>query len=248
MKKILKSITSFFNPKNVGIYLLASATVFGLFYYNRSYGSKETVEVNGVAYKDVEANWATWEITVKHESEERLQSLEELKVKETRVIEYLKEQDISDDEIVKGTYDTWRIYEKTEDGTLTDEIKAYASDISYVIETDDVYKIEDLGNKMNEFVVKNDIYLSTNNREYTYIGLEDLKVELLKDAISNARTRADSMGEITGNKVKELEDASQGVFQINPRNDYSVSYGGNFDTANIEKTVRATVTVEFSVK
>jgi hypothetical protein len=247
-KKVFRKILSALHPKNIGIYLVLSSTIFGLFYYFRTYSQTDTINVNGVAYQDVDADQATWEITIRHKAMKRVASLEELKEKETLLIEFLKENGIEDSEISKGTYDTWPIYKKDEYGNSTDEVKEYGSDIYYKIDTDDVYKISTLGSDLNEFVVRNNIYLSRNERDYIYTGLEDLKIELLRDAIDNARSRAESMGEITGNKVQKLEDASQGVFQINPRDDYSVSGGGNFDTSSIEKTVRATVSVEFRVR
>ncbi|HEQ65307.1 MAG TPA: hypothetical protein ENN64_00570 [bacterium] len=46
-------------------------------------------------------------------------------------------------------------------------------------------------------------------------------------------------------KIKSLRNARQGVFQINALNDYSVSYGGNFDTSSISKQVTITVNAEF---
>jgi hypothetical protein len=247
--EILKKFLLAIHPRNLGLYILASALVFGLFYYHRSYEVKDTISVNGVAYENVKADKATWEITIENKDNDRVNSLNKLKNQEKKLVAFLKSNGIRDREISKGTYSTWTIYKKAEDGyTPTNKVDSYSSSVYYKVDTSDVGKIATLGNKLNDFIVTEGIYLSDNNRSYIYTGLEDLKVELLKEAINNARERADSMSEVTGNEVKEIENASQGVFQINPRDDYSVSGVGNFDTTSIKKTVRATVGVEFAVE
>ncbi len=60
--------------------------------------------------------------------------------------------------------------------------------------------------------------------------------------------RASSLAENSGSKVGALKYASQGVFQITPLYSTDVSGYGRYDTSTIEKSVKAVVTIEYSIR
>ena len=249
LKQSLAKILPILHPQYLGIYLVIGTAIFGSYYYkSKTSYNRKTIEVNGVAYRDVTADKATWDIEIEREMTGRLESLNKLKEDEASVRAFLAENGIEDNEIGGGLYDTWATYQRDEDNEFTDEIKGYKSDVYFRVSTSDVHKISNLASTLNTYVVENDIFLSRDDRDYIYTGLEGLKIDLLKEAIENAKDRAVALSGTTGNRIGDVEDASQGVFQINSRGDYSVSGGGNFDTSTISKTVRATVTVDFEVK
>jgi hypothetical protein len=64
----------------------------------------------------------------------------------------------------------------------------------------------------------------------------------------DARARAESLLGAVDSKVGDVRSVSSGPFQVTARDSTDVESGGYFDTASIEKTVIATVLVEFATK
>jgi hypothetical protein len=60
--------------------------------------------------------------------------------------------------------------------------------------------------------------------------------------------RAEELAKNSGSEVGKLKYASQGVFQITPVNSTDVSDYGIYDTTTIEKSIKAVVTIEYSIK
>lgn len=248
LKKNIEMIAKFFDPKNLGVYILAAALVWSIAYTTRFNTNKKTIAVNGLAYENVTADKAQLDIKLRRENVNRKESLRRLKEDEKKVVDWLiNERKITKDEISYGLYGTYPRYGKpaTEE---SEQIVAYESTIEIVIKSNDVFKIADVRNMANNFAVENEIIFDNNNASFLYTGLEKLKISLLEKAVANAKERAEALVKIRKARVGKMLDAGQGVFQINPEDDFDVSWGGNFDTTAIYKTVRATVSTTFEIK
>ena len=97
-------------------------------------------------------------------------------------------------------------------------------------------------------LISQGILFSTQNLEYTYSKLPDLRVELLKDAVKDARARAASIAESDGAGVGALKSASIGVVQVLSPNSTSVDDYGAYDTSGIDKEVMVTVRAVFQLR
>jgi hypothetical protein len=60
--------------------------------------------------------------------------------------------------------------------------------------------------------------------------------------------RAEELAKNSGSEVGTLKYASQGVFQITPVNSTDVSDYGIYDTSTVDKSIKAVVTIEYSIK
>ena len=89
---------------------------------------------------------------------------------------------------------------------------------------------------------------TSNNLEYYYGKLGDLKLEMLEEATKNAKERADRIVRSTGSEIGVLQSASMGVFQVTAVNSTEVSDYGAYDTATKEKKVTAIVRTTFLLK
>ncbi|MBW1789207.1 MAG: SIMPL domain-containing protein [Deltaproteobacteria bacterium] len=76
---------------------------------------------------------------------------------------------------------------------------------------------------------------------------DEIKIDLIGAATRNARQRADQFADNSGVKVGSLASASQGVFQVTPVHSTEISGYGRYDTSTIEKSVKAVVTITYSV-
>lgn len=233
---------------NLGVFILIAAVIWSFaFYRSKLVTSRQTISVTGVAYQDVTSDLADWSITIERQEPGRKGSYDHLLTDEKKFIDHLKKLNVTDSEIRKGTYHTYPVYRK-ENYSETDEIIAYTSTINYAIVSSDINKISKIADNINEYLIASDLTLSQNYQSYTYNQLEGLKISLLEQAIKNAQERAKAIGKTTRSRIGRIVNASQGIFQINPRHDYSVSGEGNFDTSSINKTIRATVSVDFQLK
>lgn len=84
--------------------------------------------------------------------------------------------------------------------------------------------------------------------EYFYSKLNDLKQQILADAMADAKMRAEKMAESAGGKLGALRSSSMGVLQITARNSVEISDYGMYDTSAEEKKVTAVVRAEFGIK
>lgn len=84
--------------------------------------------------------------------------------------------------------------------------------------------------------------------EYYYSKLPELRIELIPDAINDAKLRAQKIAEGSGKKIGVIKSANLGVVQVLPVNSTEVSDWGTYDTSTIEKEVMIPVTVIFEIK
>ena len=92
------------------------------------------------------------------------------------------------------------------------------------------------------------ILFTTDSLEYYYSKLSDLKLDMLTDATTNARNRADKIASSTGRNLGVLQSANMGVFQVTAVNSTDISDYGTYDTASIQKNVTGVLHAAFSLK
>lgn len=97
-------------------------------------------------------------------------------------------------------------------------------------------------------IINQGVFFSTQSLEYTYGKLPELRVELLKDAVKDARARAAGIAESDGQSVGKLKSASIGVVQVLAPSSIAVDDYGAYDTSSIEKEVMVTVRATFQLR
>ncbi len=247
-KQKLTLLKNIFSPSNVGIYIVISSIIGGMFFYQAKMAAlRDSISVYGVAYKDVEANKSTWNITLEKQTQDKQTSYEQVLQDYETVTEYLTSQNIKNSEISKPAVQVFPVYKKIEHYT-TDEIVGYKAEARFTIRSNNVDTIANAKHSITPFAIQNNLEFFRNDVEYLYTELEGDKIEMIQKAVENARDRAEALGKVTNTSIGRATNASQGIFQLNPRGDYTVSDYGNFDTSSINKTIKATVTVDFEVK
>lgn len=78
-------------------------------------------------------------------------------------------------------------------------------------------------------------------------NLDNIKLELIAKATEDGSRRARIMARNSGGKIGTLNSARQGVFQITSPNSTATSGYGIYDTATIKKTVKAVVTLRYTI-
>ncbi|MFA5185503.1 MAG: SIMPL domain-containing protein [Patescibacteria group bacterium] len=124
----------------------------------------------------------------------------------------------------------------------------YAMQQSIVLESSKVDEVTKIAQEAQSAFADNGILFSSNNPEYYYSKLADLKLDMLEEATKNAQERAGRIVKSTGSAIGKLQSASMGVFQVTAVNSTEVSDYGAYDLSTKEKKVTAIVRTTFSLQ
>jgi len=116
------------------------------------------------------------------------------------------------------------------------------------VQSEDVQKISELSKNTSSLIINKGVIFSTNSVEYYYSKLPLVRVELLANAVADAKARAEQLAIAGGKKIGVLKSASSGVVQVMAPNSVEVSDYGMYDTSKIDKEIMVTVKASFEIK
>ena len=209
--------------------------------------SEEVISVTGSAEKKIESDYIVWRSIFSRRQPQLKAAYVKIQDDLKKVKEYLVSKGIKEEEIVISQVATEVVYKKNEKGNNTNEIEGYLLSQAIEIKSYDVKRTDDVSRKSTE-LIDQDIQFISGAPEYFYTRLSDLKIEMLAKATEDAKQRAISMVNSTGNKIGAIRSAKMGVFQITPVTSTDVSWYGENDTSSFEKKVMAVVTATFAIK
>lgn len=205
------------------------------------------ITVTGSASKIVQSDNGTLELSITSREKTRKIALTTIKNQIPVVVEYLKSKGFTDKDIEIKTPHGYNSYKSLPNGNSSNEIDYYNLYQPIIVKSDNVEKIKDLSINITNLMNKG-IDIEAQSPEYYYSKISDLKVELLKDATTDAKQRASAMLKATHNRTGKIQSVKMGVFQITSANSTDVSDGGIYDTSSIEKKVTAVANVVFKIK
>ena len=138
------------------------------------------------------------------------------------------------------------VYDK--DGQRCSRIIGYTLSQSILVESGSVDKVTKLAQGSVGALVAEGLVFNSQNVEYYYNKLADLRLQLVDEATKNAKMRASQIAESTGAKIGNLQAASLGVFQVAAPNSTDISDYGIYDNSSINKKISATVRASFVLK
>ena len=222
---------------------------FGILIASVIFASKiskdENITVTGSAYKVVKSDSAKLGFSIRTRKLNQKEAYAHLKKQTPEVIEYLNSKGI--EEIETKSINGYNVFRQNERGYSTNEIIAYDASLHFEIKSNDVLKIREISTDIQDLINKG-INVEVYSPEYFYSDLASIKIDLLKEAGTDAKQRAASMLSATGAKVGKVKSMRMGVFQITPVESTMVSDMGINDTSSIDKKVTAVANVVFKVK
>lgn len=213
-------------------------------------GGDPTVRVTGVCERNITSDRAAMSISIKYRAKTLPQAYEGLKNIRTQVLAYISEHQLAGNEVKQSST---RITKGLGESKRPDNSHSYYGDRSeryfdgyelsesISIDSKKVDAVEALSSSIGQLIAQG-IDLEVGSIDYFYTKLNELKVEMLKDASANALSRAQIIAEGGQSKLGKLKAASMGVFQIvglNSSEDYS--WGGTYNISSKEKTASVTV-------
>lgn len=241
--------------KNMLILALAVAAIVVSVILGRSYNYKfkkaEVISVNGAADTNFVSDLSVWTGSFSRASFNMQEAYDALKKDEAIVMQYLQNQGLAKQEVTTSSINTEKLFDYTfdENGRQTGSVfKGYKLSESISIESKDLMKVDKISREITE-LIQQGVELTSSSPNYYYTKLGDLKVGLLAKASADGRKRAETIAENSKAGLGTLVKATMGVFQITGQNENEdFSYGGAFNTTNINKTATITVKMDFEVK
>ena len=192
------------------------------------------VTVKGLAEKEVDADKVVWTLGLQESGDELKPIFASLDRKVKIIQNYLKEKGMEGKgDVTVSTFDITdnlaNVWNDTPGGYN------YSVSRSVYVTSNDTKFINELM-AMSDELIDRDVILSSNNADYEYTKFQQLKPEMMAEAISNAEKTAKQFAENSHSKINKIVEAGQGEFSI--------------DEADIpyKKSVRVVSTITYSLK
>lgn len=206
--------------------------------------SPSTISVTGMAEKEITSDLIVWNINVNGEAATRSEAFQTFEKTKGEVARYLRQSGIPDSAITTGSASvdelTKSFYDNQQQRYITVN-NGFSASQTLTVSSTQVAAVEKVYQKISELYSRG-LSFSSDAPLYYYTRLNDLKMEMLHDAGTNALERAKTIAKGCDAKVGNLRSSSMGVFQIvgkNSNEDYS--WGGTFNTDKKEKVASITV-------
>ncbi len=207
----------------------------------------QRIQIKGFAEQKITSDLVVWQSRITARSPNLITAYNKLKQDLQKVLTYLELKGIDRKDLEVSSVSTIIQYQLTDEGVATNIIEGYVLDQNISITSPKVSEISAIANESTS-LIEEGIEFASYNPQYYYTKLDDLKIQLLGEATKNAKLRAEELAKNSGSEVGTLKYASQGVFQITPVNSTDVSDYGIYDTSTIDKSIKAVVTIEYSIE
>lgn len=192
------------------------------------------VTVKGLAEREVDADKVTWTMSVQVAGDDLKPLFSVLNTKIDAIQQFLKEKGIKGKgEVTVNTYDVtdnlanaWGGNQPRYHYTARRSLKVVSKDTQF---------ISQLRQKVDELIDRN-VILDSDYAEYEFTQFQQLKPEMMAEAISNAEKTASQFAENSHSTINKIVAAGQGEFSIDEA-----------DTP-YKKKVRVVSTITYSLK
>lgn len=222
--------------------IIIAAAVFGWF-FKSSRETQDNVRVVGSASKRVVSDIVKWRLSIARTATEEgiSEGYRRLHDDVQGTIERLKSFGVADDEITVQAISTYPIYNSN--GVTN----GHNISQSILVISPKVVDIEKLAVDP-KLIVGDGVILQNSNLEYFHSDLGVIKRDLLKDAMIDARARAEVLAGAGEVRITKLLNSSVGVFQITEPFSTEVSDYGMYTTSTKQKDITVTVRAAFMVE
>lgn len=201
-----------------------------------------SVTMKGLAQQDVKADLALWPIAYT-ETGNDLSALQDLMDSRGRtVVSFLKKNGIQEEEIELKQVQVQDLLAQSyrQNGATQNR---YILTQTYLVRTNNIKSVDQAAKNMGELIRSGVVFSQSGSTTptYLYTKLNDIKPEMIAEATRNARKAAKEFAKNSGQEVGGIKYASQGIFQILPRDQsYAIP-----ESQQQNKTVRVVSTIQF---
>lgn len=208
--------------------LAVAIVIAGFFIYKglRSFADKERiVTVRGLSERIVDVDNANLVISYAVGGNEMSEVLKEIEQNNKKIKDFVIAKGLTEKEI---SINVPNIKDKRnqEYGNEYNITYRYYATVKITLISNKVSIVRDI--EMNQFdlfkegvnLIKNDYYYDGDyNRTYSFTKLNDIKPDMIKESIKNAKKAADEFAQSSNSKIKNIKSAYQGQFEITSTDD-----------------------------
>jgi len=227
----------------LGICLIISASI-GSFTFYKVRSPEDTLSVTGSVREKVTSDLAKWTANFSRtvSAEDLKAGYQMMKNDQRLVINFFEDNGFNEEDITISPVFMEQLYMYDPNAPKENVLRQTVE-----IQSNDVEKITYMAKNTQELIDQGVVF-SIQSLEYYYSKLPELRIELIPDAINDAKLRAQKIAEGSGKKIGVIKSANLGVVQVLPVSSTEVSDWGTYDTSTIEKEVMIPVTVIFTLK
>lgn len=227
----------------LGMCLIISALI-GSFTFYKVRSPMDTLSVTGSVREKVTSDLAKWtsDFSRTVPTEELKSGYQKMQNDQRLVLNFFKDNGFTEEDIIISPVFMEQLYLYDPEAPKENILKQTVE-----IQSTDVNKITSMA-KNTQKLIDQGVIFSTQSLEYYYSKLAELRIELIPEAINDAKLRAEKIAEGSGKEIGVIKSANLGVVQVLTVNSTEVSDWGTYDTSTIEKEVMIPVTVIFTLK
>ena len=192
------------------------------------------VTVKGLAEREVPADKVTWSISTKETGNDLPALYERINVQADKIKAFLHQNGIDETEITVNPPSVTDL-EAREWGDNQKNFR-YIVNTTITVATDKVEQVNKAIFQQAE-LLKQGVALDSSDPNYQYASFQQMKPEMMAEAIKNAQQTAEQFAEASDSKLGKIQTAGQGQFEIDDRDE---------NTPYIKK-LRVVTTVTYSL-
>ena len=193
------------------------------------------VTVKGLAEREVPADKVTWSISTKVTGNDLPMLYESINLQTTKIKQFLKQNGLEEKEITVNPPSISDL-EAREWGDNNKNFR-YIVSTTITVATKKVEEVKKAIFRQAE-LLKQGVAIETRNADYEYASFQQMKPEMMAEAIKNAQKTAEQFAEASNAHLGEIQTAGQGQFEIDDRDQ---------NTPYIKK-LRVVTTITYSLK
>lgn len=193
------------------------------------------VTVKGLAEREVPADKVTWSISTKVTGNDLPMLYESINLQTTKIKQFLKQNGLDEKEITVNPPSISDL-EAREWGDNNKNFR-YIVSTTITVATKKVEEVKKAIFQQAE-LLKQGVAIENSNAQYEYASFQQMKPEMMAEAIKNAQKTAEQFAEASHSELGGIQTAGQGQFEIDDRDQ---------NTPYIKK-LRVVTTITYSLK
>lgn len=199
----------------IGVSLIISAFLIGDI-QRKAKAYDRTVEVKGLAEREVKADLAVWPLEVNLANDDLQELNKEMKAQKERIRIFFIDLGFGENELSIGI-------SSIVDRQANEFVRRNEIPFRYFGKTEITLRTNDLGKMQNALeaslsLSEEGILINSKNSwrpiEYIFTGLNDIKPEMIEEATKKAKEVAIKFAEDSDSKLGKIQSANQGLFSI----------------------------------
>jgi hypothetical protein len=193
------------------------------------------VTVKGLAEREVPADKVTWSISTKVTGNDLPMLYEEINLQTAKIKRFLKQNGLDEKEMTVNPPSISDL-EAREWGDNNKNFR-YIVSTTITVATSKVEQVKNAIFQQAE-LLKQGVAIENSNADYEYASFQQMKPEMMAEAIKNAQKTAEQFAEASNARLGDIQTAGQGQFEIDDRDQ---------NTPYIKK-LRVVTTITYSIK